>query len=103
MNMQVFPNMIANSDTAALSSTLLNRDTYLVNLLNKVSASKRQGWLQELKDLSANYVRHSVIPNTREEEWRFTDLSALRKLELSVGKKYDLSEDDVPYFHLVRQ
>ena len=98
MNMQVFPNMIANSDTAALSSTLLNRDTYLVNLLNKVSASKRQGWLQELKDLAANYVRHSVIPNTREEEWRFTDLSALRKLELLVGKKYDLSEDDIPYF-----
>lgn len=98
MNIQVSPNIIDNSDTAAVISTPLNRDTYLANLLNKVTASKTQGWLQALKELAAGYVRDSVIPNTREEEWRFTDLSALRQLELFVGKKYDLSEDDVPYF-----
>jgi Fe-S cluster assembly protein SufD len=57
-----------------------------LGLLNQVSAKPTQGWLQEVRDRAKNWVRHSVIPTTREEEWRFTDLSDLRKIEFQAGK-----------------
>jgi Fe-S cluster assembly protein SufD len=96
MKMQVSPSAIANSDIVNLSATLLDRDAELTNLLEKVSSKKTQGWLQEIRDNAANWVRHSVIPTTREEEWRFTDLSALRQVEFVVGTQSPVSGDDIP-------
>ncbi|MDJ0800217.1 MAG: Fe-S cluster assembly protein SufD [Calothrix sp. MO_167.B12] len=96
MNMQVSPSAIANSDIVNLSSTLLDRDVYLTGLLEKVSVNKTEGWLQEVKERAASWVRHSVIPNTREEEWRFTDLSALRQVEFQVETQSTVSGDDIP-------
>lgn len=96
MNMQVSPSAIANSDIVSLSSTLLDRDAYLTGLLEKVSVNKTEGWLQEVRERAASWVRHSIIPNTREEEWRFTDLSALRQVEFQVRAKYSVSGDDIP-------
>ncbi len=82
MSMQVSPSAIPNSDAASLSATLLDRDAYLTELLNQITASKSEGWLQVLRDRAANWVRHSTFPTTRDEEWRFTDLSALRQTRL---------------------
>ncbi len=96
MNMQVSPSAIANSDIVSLSSTLLDSDAYLTELLDQVSSHKTEGWLQEVKERAASWVRHSVIPNTREEEWRFTDLSALRQVEFQVEAQYIASDDDIP-------
>ncbi|MDJ0674569.1 MAG: Fe-S cluster assembly protein SufD [Calothrix sp. MO_167.B42] len=96
MNMQVSPSAIANSDIVSLSSTLLDRDDYLTGLLGKVSSNQTEGWLQEVRERAVSWVRHSVIPNTREEEWRFTDLSALRQVEFQVGVQYPVSGDDIP-------
>ncbi|MEH1980383.1 MAG: Fe-S cluster assembly protein SufD [Nostoc sp.] len=84
MSIQVSPSPIPNSNLVSLTSTLLDKDTYLTELLNQVTASKTEGWLQELREGAANWVRHSTIPTTREEEWRFTDLSSLRKLQFNV-------------------
>jgi Fe-S cluster assembly protein SufD len=84
MSIQVSPSPIPNSNVVSLTSTLLDRDDYLVALLNQVTATKTEGWLQELRQSAANWVRHSTIPTTREEEWRFTDLSSLRKVQFSV-------------------
>jgi Fe-S cluster assembly protein SufD len=81
MTIQVSPSPIANSDVVSLTSTLVDRDAYLIDLLNQVTASKSAGWLQEVRDRATNWVRHSTIPTTREEEWRFTDLSSLRKVQ----------------------
>lgn len=86
MTMQVSPSAIANSDAVSLTSSLLDRDSYLVSLLNQVTVPATEGWLQELRGGAANWVRHSTIPTTREEEWRFTDLSALRRVEFQQGK-----------------
>jgi Fe-S cluster assembly protein SufD len=83
MTMQVSPSPIANSDTVSLTSTLVDRDADLVELLNQVTATKSAGWLEELRQQAANWVRHSTIPTTRDEEWRFTDLSALRKVQFN--------------------
>lgn len=81
MTSKVSPSSIPNSDAVSLTSTLLDRDADLVALLNQVTPPATAGWLQELRDRAANWVRHSTIPSTREEEWRFTDLSALRQVE----------------------
>ncbi|WP_414753553.1 Fe-S cluster assembly protein SufD [Anabaena sp. CCY 9910] len=81
MTMQVSPSAIANSDVVNLTASLLDRDSYLVSLLNQVTVPATEGWLRELRERATSWARHSVIPNTREEEWRFTDLSALRRVE----------------------
>ncbi|MEH2175916.1 Fe-S cluster assembly protein SufD [Nostoc sp.] len=82
MNIQVSPSPIPNSNAVSLTS-MLDRDDYLTGLLNQVTATKTEGWLQELRQSAANWVRHSIIPTTREEEWRFTDLSSLRKVQFN--------------------
>ncbi|MBD2528322.1 Fe-S cluster assembly protein SufD [Nostoc flagelliforme FACHB-838] len=82
MNIQVFPSPIPNSNAVSLIS-MLDRDDYLTGLLNQVTATKTEGWLQELRQSAANWVRHSIIPTTREEEWRFTDLSSLRQIQFN--------------------
>ncbi len=84
MTIQVSPSPIPNSDAVSLMATLLDKDAYLIGLLNQVTASKTEGWLQGLREAAANWVRHSHIPSTREEEWRFTDLSSLRQVEFHV-------------------
>ncbi|MEH2144602.1 Fe-S cluster assembly protein SufD [Nostoc sp.] len=82
MSIQVSPSPIPNSNAVSLTS-MLDRDDYLTGLLNQVTATKTEGWLQELRQSAANWVRHSIIPTTREEEWRFTDLSSLRKVQFN--------------------
>ncbi|MEH1797497.1 Fe-S cluster assembly protein SufD [Nostoc sp.] len=84
MSIEVSPSPIPNSNVVSLTSTLLDRDDYLTGLLNQVTVTKTAGWLQELRQSAANWVRHSTIPTTREEEWRFTDLSSLRKLQFNL-------------------
>ncbi|MEH2181341.1 Fe-S cluster assembly protein SufD [Nostoc sp.] len=98
MSIQVSPSPIPNSNAVSLTSTLLDRDDYLTGLLNQVTATKTEGWLQELRQSAANWVRHSIIPTTREEEWRFTDLSSLRKVQfnLETGNFASLEFDILP-------
>ncbi|MEH2422033.1 MAG: Fe-S cluster assembly protein SufD [Nostoc sp.] len=98
MSIQVSPSPIPNSNAVSLTSTLLDRDDYLTGLLNQVTATKTEGWLRELGQSAANWVRHSIIPTTREEEWRFTDLSSLRKVQfnLETGNLASLEFDILP-------
>ncbi|MEA5503018.1 Fe-S cluster assembly protein SufD [Halotia wernerae UHCC 0503] len=99
MTIQVSPSPMPNSDTVKLTSTLLDKDAYLTGLLEQIIATKTAGWLQELRDRATNWVRHSTIPTNREEEWRFTDLSELRKLQFQVDrqlKSTDISSLTLP-------
>ncbi|MBD2409650.1 Fe-S cluster assembly protein SufD [Nostoc calcicola FACHB-389] len=95
MTIQVSPSPIPNSDAASLTATLLDKDAYLIGLLNQVTASKTEGWLQGLREGAANWVRHSTIPSTREEEWRFTDLSSLRQVEFHIETLHTTSLPEV--------
>ncbi|ALF52103.1 hypothetical protein ACX27_03350 [Nostoc piscinale CENA21] len=88
MSIQVSPSAIPNSDAVSLVSSLLDRDAYLTQLLNQVAVSQADG-LEELRQQAANWVRHSTIPTTREEEWRFTDLSDLRGVEFRKAQPVD--------------
>ncbi|MEH2358617.1 Fe-S cluster assembly protein SufD [Nostoc sp.] len=98
MSIQVSPSPIPNSNVVSLTTTLLDKDVYLTELLNLVTASKTEGWLQDLREGAASWVRHSTIPTTREEEWRFTDLSSLRKVQFHVetGNFASLEFDILP-------
>ncbi|MEH1900770.1 MAG: Fe-S cluster assembly protein SufD [Nostoc sp.] len=97
MSIQVSPSPIPNSNVVSLTS-MLDRDDYLTGLLNQVTATKTEGWLQDLREGAASWVRHSTIPTTREEEWRFTDLSSLRKVQFNVetGNYASLQFDILP-------
>lgn len=64
----------------SIPDSLLDRDAFLSGLLSRVTTKKSDGWLQDLRDSAVNWLRHSVVPNTREEEWRFTDLSPLKQV-----------------------
>jgi Fe-S cluster assembly protein SufD len=92
MSIQVSPSPIPNSDAVSLTSTLLDKDAYLIGLLNQVTPPKTEGWLQDLREGAASWVRHSTIPNTREEEWRFTDLSSLRQLQFNLETQSILTD-----------
>jgi Fe-S cluster assembly protein SufD len=93
MNIEVSPSPIPNSAEASLSDALLNKDDYLSGLVDKVSSVIKEGWLQELKENAANWVRHSTLPGKKDEEWRFTDVSALRQFDFNVGTKNSVPLD----------
>ncbi|AVH71759.1 Fe-S cluster assembly protein SufD [Nostoc sp. 'Lobaria pulmonaria (5183) cyanobiont'] len=92
------------------SNTLVNGDPYLSELLNQfqglifeeVPQPETFAWLQQVRDRAANFVRHSTIPTTREEEWRFTDLSSLRQVKFNVETrgfwsiKFDITQLTLP-------
>ncbi|MEO1430123.1 MAG: Fe-S cluster assembly protein SufD [Cyanobacteria bacterium J06633_8] len=96
MNIEVTPNQISTTTEANLSNGL-SGDAYLNGLLDKVSTGKNKGWLQELKDSAASRVRHSSLPTKKDEEWRFTDLSALFKIDFNVETRNFLSPDTTPF------
>ncbi|MDM9383002.1 Fe-S cluster assembly protein SufD [Chlorogloeopsis sp. ULAP01] len=84
MTISVSPSPIPNSSEVSLATTLLDRDAYLSELLDRVSEAKTEGWLQQMRDRAASWVRRSTLPTTRDEEWRFTDLSDLRQVKFSI-------------------
>jgi Fe-S cluster assembly protein SufD len=53
----------------------------LLNL--STQAQTDRPWLRQLRDQAALCVRAQSFPTTRDEEWRFTDLSDLLNIELS--------------------
>lgn len=59
--------------------TELNRSDYLAALLASCGSaeSSKIGWLAELRSRSIALIQEQAIPTMRDEEWRFTDLSAL--------------------------
>lgn len=87
MSIQVSPSPIPNPDGVEIISALLNRDAYLTELLSQcqglsiqVLEPETNAWLQEVRDRASTVVRQYTLPSTRDEEWRFTDLSSLRQV-----------------------
>lgn len=76
---------------------------YLHSLLAgqpKVAASN-QAWLNQLRGNAVETVSELTIPTTRDEEWRFTDLSMLTKVSLQPAHTaIKLSAAEIKRFHL---
>lgn len=67
------------SDTAeARNSAKVDRTAYLTQLLSlRASLASSVSWLTALRDQATARVQELAIPSTRDEVWRFTDLTAL--------------------------
>jgi len=83
MSIRVSPSLIVNPD-----KVLKDRDADLTGLLHlchgldvQVVEPEVVAWVQEVRDHAAAWVRQCVIPSTRDEEWRFTDVSFLRQVK----------------------
>jgi len=67
-----------------------NRESFLPELVNqcrKQGKGKRESCaygLKDLRDVAAEYVLGSKFPTTKDEEWRFTDISPLLEITLQV-------------------
>jgi len=65
-------------------ATAQSSSSYLQNLLAgqpRVEASP-QAWLNQLRSAAVETVSELTIPTTRDEEWRFTDISLLTRVSL---------------------
>ena len=74
-------------------------DAYLAALLSQRQVPPQilgaREWLQKLRDRAAEQVRQSVIPSTRHEEWRFTDLSPLRQATFQAPAQVNIPEPNI--------
>ncbi len=91
MTISVSPSPVPNSTKVNLATTLPQPDAYLNELLDTLGTVGTEDWLQPLRDRARNWVRQLALPTTRDEEWRFTDLSPLRQVKFNVQKYYDTS------------
>jgi Fe-S cluster assembly protein SufD len=61
-----------------VESTPKNRDAYLAELLKVIAApATSKSYLQELHIHALGFLQEETIPSNKDEEWRFTDLSAI--------------------------
>ena len=75
------PDMGQTAVTTAVTTT--DRAAYLTNLLALRSPlTSDMQWLQAIRDRAAIPLQGLAIPSTRNEEWRFTDLSGLLEVPL---------------------
>ncbi|MBD1862069.1 MULTISPECIES: Fe-S cluster assembly protein SufD [Trichocoleus] len=83
MTIQVSPEQTASSQAAT------NREAYLAGLLKLAQSTevKVSDRLPELRSQAAALVQEQTFPTTRNEEWRYTDLSPLLQVELVVGDR----------------
>ncbi len=80
-----------------VSTVALERSTYLSHLLDLAKATSNEiAWLQEVRDHAVLRVQEQTFPTTRDEEWRFTDLSDLLKLDLVTAAPADATAAELP-------
>ncbi|NJO42409.1 MAG: Fe-S cluster assembly protein SufD [Cyanobacteria bacterium CRU_2_1] len=90
MSIQVSADLIPSANPSGTSSS--HRQTALMALLSHrspldlPSIASDVTWLHEVRDRAAARVQELAIPSTREEEWRFTDLSPLMQTVFHVPK-----------------
>ncbi len=90
--------MSVDVSPSSISISLMDRDAFLTGLVETVSATSfpvSQAFLKEVRQIAVNWVRHSTLPTTRDEEWRFTDISSLKQHQFTLGKNVELSLWDI--------
>jgi Fe-S cluster assembly protein SufD len=91
---------VVNSETVAISAPKTDRTAYLARLLNlrpsletSSLAADTKVWLQSLRDRAAAVVHEQSIPSTKEEDWRFTDLSTLLQVQFAQPEQFSVKFD----------
>jgi Fe-S cluster assembly protein SufD len=78
-------------------------DDYLGKLLLQCESNHtviQSDFLSDLKQKAASVLTQSKFPNKRDEEWQFTDVSDLLKVDFKVAKKTGLTTDILNQFVL---
>jgi Fe-S cluster assembly protein SufD len=75
------------------SRIIKNRAGYLAELLKTVAPeSSGNDWLVPVRERASVLLSEQAIPSTRDEEWRFTDLSSLLQLKFEKAVPMNLPE-----------
>ena len=87
---------VASEAIAKPQQVAIETDSYLTRLLHEcqqqsVVNSEVTSWLQNLRQQAGDIVVKSRIPSKKDEEWRFSDLSGLLKLNLQLADEFKLS------------
>jgi Fe-S cluster assembly protein SufD len=82
-----------------------NDSELFLNLFNTINKNRPQAFVQRFRDLrqtAIEKVKVTDFPTTRQEEWKYTDLSELRQLDFPVispgKKKYAQAGQIKPHF-----
>ncbi len=90
--------VLSNSELGNLTTIAnVDRAAYYTNLLNLRSTNTA---FQEIRDRASASVHDREIPSTRNEEWRFIDLSGLLTLTLKAAEPANLSFPQIESFLL---
>lgn len=84
-------------------SFVAQSSAYLQSLLagQTIVGASKQTWLSALRASAVETVSKLTIPTTRDEEWRFTDLSMLTKVSLQPAQaSVKLAAADIQRFHI---
>jgi len=107
MTIQVSASTIPNPEELGLTAVPDRKDAYLTGLLTQCQAQDLQvidpeivALLSDLRDRASVWVNKLTIPTKRDEEWRFTDLSPLLKVNFQTPDKVDLPHSAVSAFIL---
>lgn len=92
--------MSVQAVSAELKPVSSDRAAYLAGLLARVGergtpAGETPGWLQELRSRAAALASERAIPSTRDEEWRFTDLSELLRVNFQAAEPVGVPAESV--------
>lgn len=72
-----------------------DRTTYLAQLIQLRSGAKRTDCLQSINDRGLNLLSDQALPSTRDEDWRFTDLSALYRTNFQLAQPATVTATDL--------
>ncbi len=102
MTIHVSPALVglggSRSPDDSVTSPATYRAAYLANLKRLAEAAATEGptvqWLQQLREQATAHLSELSFPTTHDEDWRFTDLSAL--LQVTIAGTGELAQPITP-------
>ncbi len=93
---------MANSvSEVSVLTTADQRDAYLRGLVQTVQAAVPVDLeLGEVRDRAASFLKENTFPSTRQEDWRFTDLSPMLSLTFAAAAESSIAEADIAELRL---
>ncbi len=92
---------MANSVSELKLSATDQRDAYLKGLVQTVRAAVPGDLgLGEVRSRAASFLNEQTFPSTRQEDWRFTDLSAMLAIDFATAEEAAVAEIDMAELRL---
>lgn len=93
--------MTSSVSDASLIRTADQRDTYLKGLVQTAMAAvPEELGLGEVRSRAASFLNEQTFPSTRQEDWRFTDLSAMLSVDFTAATASTADEADIANLRL---